>query len=67
MSLTIVVDIDDLDTEVQPVVDWLRTQEGQINFTEGIGKFAGDARLVNKLLTECIRGVQRERLWKKKP
>ena len=27
----------------------------------------GDTRLVNKLLTECIRGVQRERLWKKRP
>ncbi len=33
----------------------------QINFIEGIRKFAGDARLVNKLLTECIRAVQRER------
>jgi hypothetical protein len=67
MSMTVVVDIDDLDAEVQPVLDWLKTQGGQINFIEGIRKFAGDARLVNNLLTECIRGVQRERLWKKKP
>jgi hypothetical protein len=67
MSMTVVVDIDDLDAEVKPVLDWLKTQGGQINFIEGTRKFAGDARLVNKLLTECIRSVQRERLWKKKP
>jgi hypothetical protein len=66
VSMTVVVDIDDLDTEVQPVLDWLRTQGGRINFVDGVRKFAGDARLVDKLLTECIRGVQRERLWKKK-
>jgi hypothetical protein len=66
MSMTVVVDIDDLDAEVQLVLDWLKTQGGQINFIEGIRKSAGDARLVNKLLTECIKAVQRKRLWKKK-
>jgi hypothetical protein len=67
MSMTVMVDIDDLDAEVQPVLDWLKTQGGQINFIEGIRKFAGDTQLVNKLLMECIRAVQRERLWKKRP
>jgi len=66
VSITVVVDIDDLDIEVQPVPEGLKTQGGQLNFIEGIRKFAGDARLVNKLLTECIRAVQRERLWKKR-
>jgi len=29
MSMTVVVDIDDLDAEVQPVLDWFRTQAGR--------------------------------------
>jgi hypothetical protein len=33
--MTVVVDIDDLYAEVKPVLDWLKTQGGHINFIEG--------------------------------
>jgi hypothetical protein len=55
--LSVSVDIENLDPEVRPMMEWIEAcrQEGkEIDCLEGARWFEGDAGLVQKLLKACV-------------
>jgi excisionase family DNA binding protein len=58
--LSVSVDVENLDPEVRPVLEWIEAcrQEGkEIDYLEGARWFEGDGRLVHTLLKACIRAL----------